>query len=120
MVWYPRRKLIEYVHDEQIMKYKGRLGFHRDPSLLTRMVAETRRFEGDIYTKAAFLLKQIITTHVFKDGNHRTAFVITEYFLNENGEAMRVTDYQEARTFLKDIRKHDLERIARWLKYGDS
>ena len=111
--------MIEYIHDEQILKYGGRLGFHRDPSLLDEISALARGCEGDTYQKAAFLLRSLITAHVFKDGQHRTAFVVTSLFLRENGKEIRCNNYSQARTFLKDIRAHDLDEIARWLKYGD-
>lgn len=118
MVWYPRRELIEYIHDAQIHRYGGRLGFHRDPSLLDMIVAQTRRCEGGIYRKAAFLLRSLITAHVFRDGQHRTAFFVTVMFLEQNGESVHCDDYGQARTFLKGIRMYDNDQIARWLEFG--
>lgn len=118
MTWYPREELITYIHDQQIAKYGGRLGFHRDPSLLAKIISETKRRNGDTYSKAAFLLRTIITSHIFKDGQHRTAFVVTEMFLRENKQSIHC-NYQQARMFLKNIRSHNVEEIARWLRHGD-
>ena len=118
MVWYPREELIIYIHDEQVKEYGGRLGFHRDRSLLTLIINETRRCEGDIFHKAAFLLRKTILTHVFKDGQHRTGFVMVDMFLRENHRKMYHSDYLQARTFLKRIRTYSIQEIVEWLKYG--
>lgn len=118
MTWYPREDLIVYIHDEQIRKYGGRMGFHRDPSLLSAILKETRKYEGDIYQKAAFLLKEIVTAHVFEDGQHRTAFVTVEMFLRQNGETLYYRDYREAQRFLKRVHEHTLGEIAAWLRHG--
>ena len=118
VTWYPRRELIVYIHDEQIKKYGGRMGFHRDPSLLDMIVRETRKYEGDIYQKAAFLLSKIIYTHVFKDGQHRTAFATTEMFLRKNGARIYYRDYKEAQRFLKEIGQYKIDEIAEWLRHG--
>jgi len=118
MVWYPREELIIYIHDEQIHAYGGRLGFHRDSSLLTRIIKATREYDGDIYQKAAFLLRELITAHVFEDGQHRTGFMVAAVFLRENGESLHCADYRQARSFLKSIRMYNVDQIAEWLRHG--
>jgi len=35
VTWYPRRELVEWLHDELIRELGGRLGYLRDPSLIT-------------------------------------------------------------------------------------
>jgi len=119
LTWYPRGELIEYVHDEQIRKYGGRMGFHRDSKILDRIIAGTREYEGDICEKAAFLLRRLIVDHVFRDGQHRTAFVVAVDFLKKNNGSIYHGDYQKARSFFKEYRAYDVEQVARWIRYGD-
>ena len=95
------------------------MGFHRDRKILDKILADSREYEGDIYEKAAFLLRRLIVDHVFRDGQHRTAFVVAVDFLRKNDGSIYHGDYQKARSFLKSIQAYDVEQIARWIRYGD-
>jgi len=95
------------------------MGFHRDRRILDKIIADTRNHEGDVYGKAAFLLRKLIVDHVFRDGQHRTAFVVAVDFLRKNGGDIYYADYQKARSFLKSIRAYDVEQITQWIRHGD-
>ena len=48
--------------------------------------------DGDIYDKAACLLKKMIKRHAFASENRRTAFVIKKHFLISNNAEFNITD----------------------------
>lgn len=84
---------------------------------LRELLAEAEEQDG-VYWRAAFLLRKLITGHVFKDGNKRTAWVTTRAYLDEH-------DLRPAKTgdrvphVLRRIRRYDVDEIARWLESGD-
>ncbi|MBI5355013.1 MAG: type II toxin-antitoxin system death-on-curing family toxin [Candidatus Aenigmarchaeota archaeon] len=72
---------------------------------------------GDIYDKAAIILRGLIKKHPFVSGNRRTAFTVTEAFLELNGEHPLVIHDSEV---LQGIREefYSLDEIKHWLKGG--
>src|ERR1035438_6342734 len=59
---------------------------------IREVVEGCEQMEGDIYDKAAYLLKKMIKQHAFASGNRRTAFVITKHFLLSNKAEFKITD----------------------------
>ena len=70
--------------------------------------------QGDLFDKAAFLLKNLIQQHPFASGNRRTALIATEMFLVGNGIELSIS--KEDASFLKKIRQCDLDdnKIKSW------
>ena len=52
---------------------------------LRRILEETAEHDG-VYTRAAFLLRKLVTAHYFEDGNKRTAWVTMREYLQEHDE----------------------------------
>jgi len=78
------------------------------------------QMEGDIYDKAAYLLKKMIKQHAFASGNRRTAFVITKHFLIINNAEFNITDnpdYARIMTGIRDNYYTDIE-IKNWIQHG--
>ena len=48
-----------------------------------QIIQQVKKTEG-IYRKGAILLKEIVTTRIFQDGHHRTAYIIVKTFLFKN------------------------------------
>ncbi|MDE1824254.1 MAG: Fic family protein, partial [Candidatus Micrarchaeota archaeon] len=48
--------------------------------------------KNDLIKKAAILLHDIVVSHIFLDGNKRTAFVSTATVLEANGKRFDITD----------------------------
>jgi prophage maintenance system killer protein len=73
-----------------------------------------------LYRKAAVLLQNIAMGRMFKDGQHRTAFVVTKDFLEHNGGEFKEKDEVKLIRFIKDIRKFSIDEITSWLEYGST
>ena len=110
------------IHD-RIVEAIGGLKGVRDIGLLCslaerpKMAMMGKEFYPDIFTKAAAYLEGIATYHVFADGNKRTAFAVTHYFLRVNGFKLTVST-KTAYSFIMSVatKKKSIEEIATWLK----
>ncbi|SEP15972.1 death on curing protein [Halorientalis persicus] len=74
-------------------------------------------FKGH-YVRAAYLLRKLITTHLFEDGNKRTAWATTEIYLARN-DAEPAERNEPVEQVLRRIRRYDIDEIANWLEAGD-
>lgn len=84
---------------------------------LRGLLLEAEKQDG-VYQRAAYLLRKLITEHVFKDGNKRTAWVTTREYLEEHG--LRPAEMSDrVPHILRRIRRYDMVEIARWLETGE-
>ena len=95
------------------------------PNLLSKakliaVVSECRLCDGDVYGKAAELLKGLVRNHPFASGNRRTAFIVVKYFLLENGETFKIKDDPSLAKVMLGIREgyYSDTEIKEWLKHG--
>ncbi|MBU4266884.1 MAG: Fic family protein [Candidatus Altiarchaeales archaeon] len=88
-------------------------------SFIATIIEKAREDTGDVYTKGAILLRDLIIAHGFESGNKRTAFVVTVHFINSNGGSMRAKNFNKAEKILRNIRRYDLEDLSHWLRTGD-
>lgn len=116
-IWYPDEERVLRVHGIMLKKYGGYPGFERGIQVLKYIIEDAKREKG-IYRKAAVILRRLITDRIFKDGNHRTAQVISQAFLEINGKKMKVQNPEEIIRFIKNIRHYDIDEIEEWLKNG--
>ena len=83
------------VHDEQIAEHGGAPGV-RDRGLLQSGLARAQNRaayqEPDAADLAAAYAFAIVRDHPFIDGNKRTALVLAEIFLADNGYALNADD----------------------------
>ncbi|GGN26318.1 Fic family protein [Halarchaeum nitratireducens] len=84
---------------------------------IRRLLREGEDVEG-LYPRAAFLLRKLVTAHVFEDGNKRTAWVTTREFLLDHGEEPPDRGPNVPRV-LRKIRRYDVDEIAEWLETGE-
>ena len=118
-IWYPDKEFVMKAHDRMIEEFGGYLGFERGINLFDIVLEEVKK-EKTIHRKAAVLLKRMIDVRIFCDGNHRTAFTVTDTFLKMNGEKIKSTDKQKIIMFIKDIIRHDIDEVEAWLKDGET
>ncbi|MBI4052719.1 MAG: type II toxin-antitoxin system death-on-curing family toxin [Candidatus Diapherotrites archaeon] len=87
---------------------------------LSEAVENCRKLDGDIYAKAAVLLKCLVQGHAFASGNRRTAFIAMKYFLAENNCRTAIPDNPENAKILLGIRENHYSdsEITEWIKNG--
>lgn len=106
----------EEIEEEFNMKYTGTRG--AAPELKLKRIIEHADERGDRYARAASLLRNIITAHVFEDGNKRTAWAVTNAYLERKGATPAATGMSAERV-LKRIRRFEVDEIADWLETGE-
>ncbi len=106
----------EEIEEQYNMKYTGtRVAA---PKLkLRRILRETAKHDG-VYTRAAFLLRKLITAHYFEDGNKRTAWVTIREYLQKHDETPAERG-EDSGKVLRRIRRFDVEEIEIWLETGE-
>lgn len=106
----------EAIEEAEDMKYRGTRVVA--PRLeLRELLDEAGELDG-VYLRAAFLLRKLITSHLFEDGNKRTAWSVTWVYLERHGLAPVEQDVSVERV-LRRIRRYDAEEIADWLEFGE-
>lgn len=87
---------------------------------IMQVLEDCAQAEGDIYEKAAVLLKGLVQKHPFASGNRRTAFIATKYFLERNNATMAVEDNPLNAKVMLGIRESHYtdDEIKEWIKNG--
>ena len=75
---------------------------------------------GDIYDKAAILLKGLVQKHAFASGNRRTAFITMKEFILSNKAKLGIKDDPANARVMTGIRENHYtdEEIKEWIKNG--
>lgn len=108
------------VHEEQLVEHGGLMGA-RDMKLLQSGLARPQNLLGygspDVADLAAAYGYGIARNHPFNDGNKRTAFVVTELFLNLNGYELTADDASCVLKMLK-VASGEIseEEFAAWIR----
>jgi death-on-curing family protein len=89
-------------------------------SKITQAIVFCRSYEGDVYDKAAVLIKELIKVHAFASGNRRTAFVVTKYFISQNKGKLKIRDDPNHAKVMQGIREdyYSHDEIRDWIKNG--
>ncbi|HSM83506.1 MAG TPA: type II toxin-antitoxin system death-on-curing family toxin [Nodosilinea sp.] len=94
---FPSREEVLLLHTDQIATFGGTTGV-RDQGLLDSALAQPQAtFDGELLhptlaDQAAAYLYHLSRNHPFIDGNKRTAFAVTESFIETNGYRLTLTD----------------------------
>lgn len=72
----------------------------------------------DVYHRAAFLLRKLITSHIFEDGNKRTGWAVTVLYL-EYHDVIPAEQGDSVERVLRRIRRFEVDELATWLDTGD-
>ena len=89
-------------------------------SKIREAIAECEDAEGNVYAKAAALMKGLVKKHAFASGNRRTAFVAAKSFVLANGGSFRIADDPAYARVMQGIREDyytDAE-IMEWIEHG--
>jgi prophage maintenance system killer protein len=116
-IWYPSEKDIVDAHDVIIQATGGWSGFEVGIKPFAHFLEEMKTEKG-IYRKGAVLLRDIVTSRMFEDAHHRTAYVVTKDFLQQNKAKINERNEHITINFIKNIRKYSIDEIASWLEYG--
>ena len=117
---YPTPEQIIATHQEVEREYELKYTGTRvaAPKLKLKRILRKGSDYETLYLRAAFLLRKLITSHLFEDGNKRTAWLTTRKYLDEYGEKPAERGPETAHV-LRRIRRYDIEEIAEWLETGD-
>ncbi|MFA5247095.1 MAG: type II toxin-antitoxin system death-on-curing family toxin [Candidatus Micrarchaeia archaeon] len=87
---------------------------------IAEAIGECRNAEGDVYLKAAVLLRALVKKHAFASGNRRTAFIAAKSFVVSNNGAFKVSDDPEAANAMRGVRENQYsdEELREWIKDG--
>lgn len=117
----PSGKQIVRNHDwlEQTydLDHKGAAVTHPDVHC-SDIVRETRDTHFDPYNRAAYLLRRLITAHLFEDANKRTAWMTTREYLSRHDLKPAQTDKEHVEPVLDAIRAYDVDELSEWLETG--
>lgn len=78
-------------------------------------------YYNDFFSKSAVVIRSIAGSHLFENGNKRTAQAVYELLVGRNGVRSGV-DAEAVRRIIKKVSVHeleDIEDIARALQYGE-
>ena len=105
------------VEDVYDLKYTG--AAVAAPRLeLRNILEEVEEYDGT-FLRAAALLRNVLTAHLFEDANKRTSWTVTAFYLESRGAEPAVTDKDEVEKVLKRVRRYDVEELADWLAEGE-
>lgn len=113
---------ILYFHYKVINDYGGSHGVRDQNRLKALVAAPKQEVFGEIqyktvHYKAAVYLRNIISDHLFVDGNKRTPLLCTGIFLKRNGYVLACQQKGlEEYIVLVATQKPSIEEIATWLK----
>jgi death-on-curing family protein len=88
---------------------------------ILKIIEECRELKGDIYDKAAFMMKSLVQQHPFASGNRRTAFIATAAFVEDNAAVFGIKDdpaYSKTMTGIRENFYKD-EEIKQWIRTGE-
>ena len=120
--YYPSIDEVYKIHERMIKIGGGRSGI-RDFTLLHSATERPKvTFSGkllypSLWLQASALLQSLIKNHPFNDGNKRTGFFTTMYFLQLNKYKVRAERKDLVAFSLSvDTKNLSLEEISEWLK----
>ena len=124
-LWYPSIKDIKLVNKKMISDFrvtkaeKSRIYPLGEPKLKSAII-ESKDYEGDIYDKAAILLRGINQAHAFESANKRTAYFISNMFLGKNRNYLMAKKREKQKEFALKVRQGDVsdKEISSWLEKG--
>jgi death-on-curing family protein len=89
-------------------------------SYLQQAIDTTKKTSGDLYEKAAHLLRELTHIHAFESGNKRTAFLATKKFVFNNGGKFNIPDTVNNVKIMIGIREnyYSQAEIRGWIVHG--
>lgn len=115
-----KESVVQAIHDQQLAEHGGPAGI-RDPNLILSALARPQHLaayeDPDVAELAAAYAYGISRNHGFADGNKRTAFVVANVFLFDNGYNLTATDQEAVTTMLSAAEGSITEaQLAAWFR----
>lgn len=99
------------------LDHKGAAVTHPDVHC-SEIIRETRDNHYDPHDRAAYLLRRLITAHLFEDANKRTAWMTAREYLGRHDLTPAQTDKEHVEPVLDAIRAFDVDELSEWLETG--
>ena len=108
------------MHWQSLYLKSRRLTNQQNRAKLSEAIDKCKEVNGDIYDKAAILLKELVKAHAFASGNRRTAFITTLDFVKRNKGKVKIKDDPTNAKVLTGIREgyYTNNEIKEWIKNG--
>jgi prophage maintenance system killer protein len=89
-------------------------------SKINDVLNECENKEGNIYVKAAVLLKGLVQKHAFASGNRRTAFITTKEFVLNNHSKFGIKDDPSNARVMTGVRENYYtdDELKEWINNG--
>jgi death-on-curing protein len=114
-------ELVITVHELLIERYGGVQGIRDSKGLESALVRPFMTFEGkELYPtpilKAGALIESLIKNHPFIDGNKRIGYVMTRFFLMQNGLDINATQQAKFNFVINIANGHlQIDQITDWI-----
>lgn len=104
------------IHNDIIEDFGGAHGV-RDLATIENLIYYRLDQKSTIFYKASIALHTICTEHPFVDGNKRTAFVVADNLLKDNGYYIQASN-DEVVKFMLEVAQytHTTESVEKWIK----
>ena len=106
----------EEIEEQYDLKYRG-IRVTAPRLVLRRLLEGAEELSGE-YLQGAFLLRKLITEHLFEDGNKRTAWVTIREFLL-SADLRPAETGERVPHILRRIRRYEIDELAEWLETGE-
>ena len=104
------------IHNDIIEEYGGARGV-RDLGTIENLIYYRITRDCTIFNKSSIALHSICTEHPFVDGNKRTAFVIADNLLRDEGYFIKASNEEVVEFMLQVARyTHTTESVEKWIK----
>jgi death-on-curing protein len=115
------RLILDAVHLDQLREHGGLPGVREENTLEAVLARPQQRHhyepQSDLATLAAAYGWGVVTSHPYRDGNKRTAFLAMAIFLGLNGYELEATQEEVVTTMLAAAAGHLTEsRLADWVR----
>ncbi len=74
--------------------------------------------EAEIPALAATLLWGVVTNHAFYDGNKRTGWAVTQFFLSRNGLILRSGEGSVRLVLGIAMNRRNLDQVEEWIRHN--
>lgn len=104
------------IHNDIIQDFGGAQGV-RDIATIENLIYYRLDPENTIFKKASIALHTICTEHPFVDGNKRTAFVVADNLLKDDGYCIQASN-DEVVEFMLEVAQytHTTASVEKWIK----
>lgn len=106
------------IHDALIHEFGGAPGLRDEGALAAALMRPQLGYYNSLIEEAAALLESLANNHPFVDGNKRTAFAVTDTFLQLNGYYIDCDSRETYDLFMRLFETHAFRfaQLRTWLE----